>query len=101
MQDNKFFRMLGLAARAGKLSFGEGAVRDGIRANRAKMVVVAADGSDNTRKRISDSCKFYKIPYFEYGDRYELGSATGKEFAVVIAVNDEGLARTLADILQN
>ncbi len=101
MQNNKFFRMLGLATRAGKLSFGEGAVRDSIRVNNAKMVIVAQDGSDNTRKKLSDNCKFYQVPYFEYGDRYELGSATGKAVAVVISVNDEGFAKTLMDILHD
>ncbi len=101
MQNNRFFRMLGLAARAGALSFGEGAVRDSIRAKRAKMIVVAADGSDNTRKKVSDSCRFYSVPYFEYSDRFLLGSATGKEFAVVISVNDKSFAKALIDILQN
>ncbi len=101
MQDNKFFRMLGLATRARKLGFGEGAVRDSIRNKSAKMVIVAQDGADNTKKKISDSCKFYQVPYFELGDRYTLGNATGKEFAVVLSVNDDNFAKTLTDILQN
>ena len=100
MQNNKFFRMLGLAARAGALRFGEGAVRDSIRTNLAKMVIVAQDASENTKKKLSDNCKFYKVSYFEYGDRFALGSATGKGFAVVISVNDENFAKTLIDILQ-
>ncbi len=101
MQNDKFFRMLGLAMRAGKLAFGEGAVRDSIRGGIAKAVIVAGDGSDNTRKRISDNCSFYKVPYFEHSDRFALGNAVGKEFAVVISVNDEGFAKVLTDILQN
>ena len=60
MQNNKFFRMLGLAARARKLNFGEGAVRDSVRTKLAKMVIVAQDASDNTKKKLSDNCKFTK-----------------------------------------
>lgn len=101
MQNNKFFRMLGLAARARKLNFGEGAVRDSVRTKLAKMVIVAQDASDNTKKKLSDNCKFYKTPYFEYGDRFTLGGATGKGFAVVISVNDENFAKTLINILQD
>ncbi len=101
MQNDKFFRMLGLAAKAGKLRFGEGAVRDSIRTDLAKLAIVAKDASDNTKKKISDNCRFYSVPYYEYGDRYTLGNATGKGFAVVLSVADEGFAKTLIDILQN
>ncbi len=101
MQNDKFFRMLGLAMRARRLSLGEGAVRDSIRCGTAKLVIVAKDGSDNTRKKISDNCSFYKVTYFEYGDRFTLGNAVGKEFAVVISVNDDSFAKALIDILQN
>ncbi len=101
MQNDKFLRMLGLAAKAGKLKTGEGAVKDSIRAKSANMVIVAQDASDNTKKKLSDNCKFYHVPYFEYGDRFTLGNATGKGFAVVISVNDLGFAKTLIDILQN
>ncbi len=101
MQNDKFFRMLGLAVRAGGACFGEGAVRDSIRTKNAKLVIAAKDGSDNTRKKFSDNCRFYSVPYFEYSDRFELGKATGRSFAVVISVTNEGLAKSIIDILQN
>ncbi len=101
MQNDKCLRMLGLAMRAGRLALGEGAARDSIRAKKAKLVIVSQDASGNTKKKLSDSCRFYSVPYFEYGDRIMLGSAAGRAFAVTIAVNDEGFANALIDILQN
>ncbi|MBR5155453.1 MAG: ribosomal L7Ae/L30e/S12e/Gadd45 family protein [Clostridia bacterium] len=101
MQNDKFFRMLGLAVRAGSVAFGEGAVRDSIRSKVAKMVIVSQDGSDNTKKKFSDNCRFYSVPYFECSNRFDLGKATGRSFAVVMAVTNDGLAKGIIDILQN
>ncbi len=101
MQENRLLRMLGLAMRAKKLAFGEGAVRDSIRTGVSQMVIVSKDASSNTKKKFSDNCIYYSVPYFEYSDRYILGSTTGKGFAVVISVNDKGFAKELIDILNN
>ncbi len=101
MQNDKFFRMLGLAVRAGGVCFGEAAVRDSIRTKNAKIVIVSKDGSANTKKRLCNNCSFYSVPYFEYSDRFELGNATGRGFAVVLAVTNAGLAKNIMDILQN
>ena len=52
MKSDKFFRMLGLAARAGDIASGEGAVKDSIRNHSAYLVVVSDDASENTKKTI-------------------------------------------------
>ena len=96
---DKFYRMLGLAVKAGGAVFGEGAVKDSIRSHSARLVLVAEDASENTKKRFSDNCAFYDVPYFECGDRYLLGSFTGRSFAVVIAVTNDGIAKNLIGTL--
>ena len=52
MQRDKVQRLLGLAARAGGVAFGEGAAEESVRSKRARLAVVAADASDNTKKRL-------------------------------------------------
>lgn len=99
MQSDKFLRMLGLAQRAGGVAFGEGAVRDSIRGNTAKLVIVAKDAADNTKKKFGDNCSFYGIRHAELFDRYTLGKACGREFAVVLSVKNEGLAQNLITML--
>ncbi len=101
MKNEKFCRMLGLAVRAGAVCFGEGAVRDSVRKKTAQMVIVAKDGSENTKKRFRDNCEFYSVPYFEYGDRYELGKIAGRGFAVVISVTNDGIATNLIKTLKD
>ncbi len=100
MQSEKFYRMLGLAARAGKVVHGEGAALDSIRCGKAKLVIVAEDASENTKKKFRNSCEYYKVLQLVVGDRYENGHATGKGFAVVMAVCDSGFADVLMENAQ-
>jgi len=86
---------LGLAMRAGKLAIGEEGVLQAIRSGQARLVVMAEDASDNTRKKFSDKCRHYHVELAECFDRYELGGAIGKEARVLVAVLDEGLARLI------
>ncbi len=95
MNNEKFFRMLGLAARMRAVAFGEGAVKDSLKNGKAKLVVVATDASDNTKKKFCNSCEFYSVKMLEVSDRYTLGRYTGREFAVVLAVTNQGIAENM------
>ena len=99
MADEKFFRMLGLAARMRGIAFGEGATKDAIKAGKAELVVVASDASDNTKKKFRNSCEFYSVRLIEYSHKAELGRYTGREFAVVLAVTNQGIADELQKCL--
>jgi ribosomal protein L7Ae-like RNA K-turn-binding protein len=101
MNSDKFYKMLGLSARANAIAFGEGSVKESIRGKTAHLVVVAGDGSENTKKKFCDSCSFYSVPYFEYGDRFALGKATGRAFAVVLGIKNKDLAESLIKILKD
>lgn len=99
MRENEaFYRMLGLAARGRNIASGEGAAMDSIRNKSARLVILSADASENTAKKFKNSCEFYSVPCISAGDRYELGRAIGKGFAVVIAVNNEGLAKKICEL---
>ena len=95
MNEEKFFRMLGLAARARGIAFGEGAAKDAIRDRKAQLVVVAKDASENTKKKFRNSCGFYSVKMLEFSDKLTLGRYTGREFAVVLAVMNQGIAEQL------
>lgn len=95
----KFFRMLGLAARMRGVAFGEGAVKDAIKDGKAYLVIVASDASVNTKKKFKNSCRFYSAKLVEYSDKFTLGRCTGREFAVVLAVMNQGIAEELLKCL--
>ena len=80
-------KLLGLAAKAGKLVYGTPIVCEELKKNdKICLVFVAKNASDNTKKRITDRCDFYKKQLVELDvDTSELGRILGKlgELAVV------------------
>lgn len=91
--------LLGIANRARRLISGEELVVKEIRSGNAKLVLLAADASKNTEKKISDKCTFYQVPLKRVESRFVLGHAIGKEARVAVAVLDEGFARKLQTLL--
>ena len=68
------------------------AVKDGT----AQLVIVAADASENTKKKFQNMCDFYKVPIYFYGDKETLGHAMGKEIRASLAITDAGFAKSIS-----
>lgn len=96
MTTNKTLQRLGLAMRAGKVVTGDEIVLKAIRSSEAKMVILAGDASDNTKKKFRDKCGTYKIPLVIGFDRESLGTSVGKPERVVLAVTDQGFAELIS-----
>ena len=58
-RSEKLLSLLGFAARARRLVFGTELCRTAARAGQISLVVIAADASQNTKKRVVDACKYY------------------------------------------
>ncbi|HEY2420909.1 MAG TPA: YlxQ family RNA-binding protein [Neobacillus sp.] len=99
MKQNQWMSLLGLANRARKIISGEELTVKQIRSGKAKLVLLSADASANTTKKITDKCKSYEIPYKIVEDRHLLGQAIGKEARVVVTVMDDGFAKKLVTLL--
>ncbi|RHW36401.1 YlxQ family RNA-binding protein [Neobacillus notoginsengisoli] len=99
MKSNQWMSLLGLANRARKVISGEELSIKEIRSNKAKLILLSADASANTSKKITDKCKSFHVPWKIVDNRYDLGSAIGKEARVVVAVLDEGFAKKLMTLL--
>lgn len=97
--EQSILQLLGLATRARKITTGEELVVKEIRSNRAKIVLLSKDASHNTSKKIKDKCLSYNVELHEFGDRYDLGHATGKEARVALAITDAGFAKKLSGLL--
>ncbi len=96
---NKALGMLGMAMRARKLNTGDAVIED-IRNKKARVVIIAKDASENTKKKITDKCHFYNVEYYfvESGD--ELTRAIGKHNCKAVSVVDEGFAKSLRKSLK-
>ncbi len=92
--ETKILGLLGFAARARKLIFGSDLCRDSIRRGTAILTLVAADASDNTKKRILDACKYYdaELAVTTFSSD-ELSRRLGKTgAAAVVSVTDVNFA---------
>jgi ribosomal protein L7Ae-like RNA K-turn-binding protein len=89
---DKVLSMIGMAKRAGKTSSGgflcERAIRDGS----ARLIVLAADISENSGKSIKNACEHYNVRYITYGDKDSLGTFTGGGDRAVVSINDDNFA---------
>lgn len=93
--EKKVFSYLGIATKAGKLVSGEFSTEKAVKEGTAKLVIVASDASDNTKKMFTNMCTFYKVPLYCFGNKIDLGHAIGKEFRASLVLLDKGLADTV------
>lgn len=97
---NKIYSLLGLAARSRNVVSGEIATEKAVKTGSAVLVIVSKDASDNTIKMFRNMCDFYKVPFFQYGTKEELGHAMGKEMRSSLAVTDNGFAQSIKKHLE-
>lgn len=97
---NKTFSYIGLATKAGKVASGEFSTEKAVKEGKAKIVIVAGDASDNTKKMFTNMCTHYKVPIYFFSVKTELGHAMGKEFRASLALLDKGLADAIEEQLK-
>lgn len=94
-----YLSTLGLAARARKIVTGEELIIKNIQKNRVKLVLLANDISERTKKTLTNKCDYYEVPYIEVDNRERLGQAIGKNERVAVAIIDQGFAKKIASLL--
>lgn len=95
LNQNKVVALIGLAMKAGKIASGEFSVEKAVKTGKAKLVIVADDASDNTKKNFTNMCLYYKTPCHFFGEKIQLGNAIGKEFRASLAVLEGNLAQAI------
>lgn len=86
---NKLLGALGLALKAGALVCGTNNVLDAVRNGQAKLVLLANDISDNTRKLLTDKATYRNIRIVALPlSMAELGAAFGKAETSSAAITD-------------
>lgn len=91
----KVYNMIGLCQKANRLITGLNLCETYIRRKKIKLVIVASDAGYNTKKDITNICKYYNVDVVEFGTGDMLGKMTGKELRTVIGITDEGFKKEL------
>jgi ribosomal protein L7Ae-like RNA K-turn-binding protein len=99
MKGQQWSSLLGLANRAGKIISGEELSLKEVRSGKAKLILLSADASANSTKKITDKCKSYGVPLKFIENRELLGHAIGKDARIVVAILDKGFAIKLMSLL--
>ena len=96
MTDEKNLSLLSLCAKARKVSSGEFQTEASIHKGTARLVIIAADASDNTKRKFENACAYYEVPCCTLSDKDTLGSLIGKGARTTLAIEDEGFAKAFA-----
>ncbi len=99
--EKKMLASLGLCVRAGKVVFGVPMICEAMRRGGAGAPVTvfeASDTSENTKKRISDKCKYYGVRHVTLRvDGAALAAALGKSTSLAaVALTD----RRMSDMVE-
>lgn len=97
--NNKICGLLGLARRAGSLSFGTEACKTEIENNKVKMIIIAADAAERTKMNFKNICSEKKIPIFEILNIEEISKAIGQSNKAVIGIEDINFSKEIVKII--
>ena len=100
------YTLLGFAQKAGKLTGGGEAVALALSKGQVQMVLLAADLSENSKKKFAKTCQQLpkglsgKVVIWQFGSKEKLGQAAGKPPRGIWAVGDENFAKGLQSKLE-
>lgn len=90
--------LLGLGARARRVTVGVAGVRAGLARGAFVCVVVAADASERTKEKVVRSARGRGVPVLAGPRAAVLGAGLGRAAVQAVGVSDRALARGLKDV---
>ena len=81
--------------KAGKVAFGADSVEESILKKKVKLVIIAEDSSERTKKKFIDICDNYNIPVIIDGNIQELSKTIGKNNKAILGIKDINFAETI------
>ncbi len=99
MINSKICGLLGLARRAGKLSFGTEACKQDIEKNKIKLIIIAKDSAERTKMNFKNICNEKKVPIFEILNIEEMSNAIGQSNKAVIGIKDINFSKEIIKII--
>lgn len=98
MNNNKLLGLIGIATKAGKISAGSEIVIESIKLKKAKLVIIAQDSSEKTRKNFEFLCNKNDIKLIVCETIESLSKTIGKKNKAVLCVKDKNFADEMVRI---
>lgn len=75
------------------------AVIESIQFKKAKLVIIAEDASEKSKKNIEFICKKNNLKYIVYGKKEDLSRSIGKDNKIVFAIKDKNFVNGIEKII--
>ena len=98
MKNSKILGLIGLAARARKVSFGADSVELEAQKNKVYLIILAQDSSTRTKEKFQKISEKYNIPIIITQTIEDLSKAIGKNNKAIIGIGDINLASEIQKI---
>lgn len=98
MKNSKILGLIGLAARARKVSFGADSVELEAQKNKVYLIILAQDSSTRTKEKFQKISEKYNIPIIITQTIEELSKAIGKSNKAILGIGDINLASEIQKI---
>ena len=98
MNNKKILGLMGLVARARKITFGADATEEGIKQKHVGLVIVATDSSERTKDKFRKLSEEYQIPIIIMGDIEEISKAIGKSNKAIVGIKEKNLSKEILKI---
>lgn len=97
----KTYKLLGLAAKAGKILSGNFACEKALKEGKTQLIIVAEDALPNTKKKFSNACKYREVDIRFFGEKEVIGNCIGKQSRAVVGITDAGFAKALIEMIKD
>lgn len=95
----KLLGMLGLAAKAGKITFGADSCKEAIAKNKIKLIILAQDASERTKTKITELSNKNNIPIYIVTSIDELSKSIGKKNKAIVGIIDLNFSKAIEKII--
>ena len=99
IDEKRLLGMLGIATKAGKITFGAESCKEAIMKNKIKLLLLAKDASERTKTKFEVLAHSKKVPVFEVSNIEEMSRAIGKKNKAVVGILDFNFSKAIIEII--
>lgn len=99
VNNQKISGLIGLATKAGKIVAGTEACLQEIEKKSVKLIILATDAADRTKKIFKQKCKDFNIEIYEGLTIEELSNSIGRANKAIVGIKDKGFAQAINKVI--
>lgn len=98
MINKKILGLIGLSAKARKISYGADSVEIQLKKKKVKLIIVAEDASDRTKNKFIKLSNEYNVPIIILSEIDEISKTIGKSNKAIIGIEEENISKEIQKI---